>query len=87
MVITRYGHALTCRYIDVVEGGHPLPDVNGTLAANKIFELANTLTKADLVVCLISGGCSTLLSLPADGIELEEKRALTPAFSFGGNDS
>ena len=53
MVITRYGHALTCRHIDVIEAGHPLPDVNGTLAANKIFELVNTLTKEDLVVCLI----------------------------------
>ena len=54
MVITRYGHALTCRHIDVIEAGHPLPDINGTLAADKIFELANTLTKDDLVVCLIS---------------------------------
>ena len=84
MVITRYGHALTCRHIDVVEAGHPLPDVNGTLAANKIFELANTLTKDDLVVCLISGGCSALLSLPADGIELEEKRALTQQLLASG---
>ncbi len=84
MVITRYGHALTCRYIDVIEAGHPLPDVNGTLAANKIFELANSLTKDDLVVCLISGGCSALLSLPADGIGLEEKQSLTQQLLASG---
>ena len=81
IVVTRYGHTLNCKHIDVIEAGHPLPDANGTSAANKIFELARGLTKDDLAVCLISGGCSALLSLPADGIELEEKRSLTQELS------
>ena len=71
IVVTRYGHTLNCKHIDVIEAGHPLPDANGTSAANRIFELARGLTKDDLAVCLISGGCSALLSLPADGIELD----------------
>ena len=84
IVVTRYGHTLNCKHIDVIEAGHPLPDANGTSAANKIFELARGLTKDDLAVCLISGGCSALLSLPADGIELEEKRSLTQELLHSG---
>jgi len=77
LVITRYGHALETRWIEVVEASHPVPDAAGVSAAARIHTLVSNLTEADLVLCLLSGGGSALLTLPALGIELDEKRLIT----------
>jgi glycerate 2-kinase len=74
LVVTRYGHAVPCRAIDIVEAAHPVPDEAGTASAARMLQLIQGLTADDLVVALISGGGSALLSLPADGITSEEKR-------------
>ena len=81
LVVTRYGHTpprpegLPAR-IDVVEAAHPVPDAAGLQAAERILELTQGLTADDLVLCLISGGGSALLTLPADGISLQDKQAI-----------
>jgi glycerate-2-kinase len=77
LVVTRYGHAAKTRSIDVVEASHPMPDAAGLRAAQRILELVRGARPNDLVVALISGGASSLLSLPALGLTLEEKRELT----------
>ena len=79
LVVTRYGHipprpvGLTQR-IDIVEASHPVPDAAGQQAAQRILAMVQGLTKSDLVLCLISGGGSALLTLPADGLTLEDKQ-------------
>jgi hydroxypyruvate reductase len=77
LVVTRYGHGVACDLIEVVEASHPVPDAAGRAAAGRILALAQGLTEDDLALCLISGGGSALLSLPADGITLEDKQAVT----------
>ena len=77
LVITRYGHSLETRWVEVVEAAHPVPDAAGVSAAARILELVTGLGSDDLVLCLLSGGGSALLSLPIKGISLEEKRAIT----------
>lgn len=83
-VITRYGHAVSCRDIEIVEAAHPVPDEKGVAAARKIYELAASLTADDLLICLISGGGSALLSLPTPGLSFEEKRAINAALLKSG---
>jgi hydroxypyruvate reductase len=65
LVVTRYGHAAPCRRIEIVEAAHPVPDAAGRDAAERILELARGAGPDDLVLCLISGGGSALLALPA----------------------
>ncbi len=77
LVITRYGHAVPCKQVEIVEASHPIPDQNGLEAAARMLEMARGLTEDDLVVCLISGGGSALLTLPAEGITLEDKQNAT----------
>ncbi|WP_407123253.1 glycerate kinase [Bradyrhizobium sp. STM 3561] len=77
LVVTRYGHSAKTRSIKIVEASHPVPDAAGQQAAQKILDLVKSATPDDLVIALISGGASALLSLPASGITLEEKQALT----------
>ncbi|HYG86180.1 MAG TPA: glycerate kinase [Azospirillum sp.] len=74
LIVTRYGHGVPTRHIEVREAGHPLPDAAGTKAAEHILELASGLGPDDLLLCLISGGGSALLALPAPGLTLEDKR-------------
>ncbi len=74
LVITRYQHGLPCEKISVVEASHPVPDEAGNKAALKIIDLVTNLTEDDEVICLISGGGSALLTIPADIITLEEKK-------------
>ncbi len=76
LVVTAYGHRVPCRAIEVVEAGHPLPDAAGAAAAGRILDLVRGLGAGDLVLCLISGGGSALLSLPAPGLTLADKRAV-----------
>ncbi|MEO7010131.1 MAG: glycerate-2-kinase family protein, partial [Caldimonas sp.] len=70
--------------IEVVEAAHPVPDAAGRRAAGRIAELAHGLTADDLVLCLISGGASSLLALPAAGISLAEKQAINQALLRSG---
>ena len=77
LVITRYGHVAPCTHIRVVEAAHPVPDEAGLTAAREIMALVSDLGEDDLVLCLISGGGSALLTLPADGVSLDEKRSVT----------
>lgn len=79
LVVTRYGHAVPCRKIRIVEAAHPVPDAAGAAAAAEMLKLVQGLTADDLVVALVSGGASALLSLPAAGITAEEKRAVNKA--------
>jgi hydroxypyruvate reductase len=84
LVITRYGHGVPCRRIEVVEAGHPVPDEAGAAAAQRILALVSGLSEDDLVLCLMSGGGSSLLSAPADGITLAHKRAINQALLKSG---
>ncbi|MCE7508052.1 glycerate kinase type-2 family protein [Alloalcanivorax xenomutans] len=77
LVVTRYGHGLPTRHIEVVEAAHPVPDEAGERAARRILELARAAGPGDRVLCLISGGGSSLLSLPAEGVSLACKQTLT----------
>jgi len=74
LVVTRYAHGAPTRRIEVIEAGHPVPDAAGVRAATRMLELVRGLGEDDLVLCLVSGGGSALLSLPAPGITAEEKR-------------
>ena len=79
LVITRYGHAVPCSRIEIVEAAHPVPDEAGRQAAARILDMVQGLSADDLVLCLISGGGSALLSLPAPGLSLEDKQAVNRA--------
>ncbi len=76
LVVTRYEHGLECKHIEVVEASHPVPDAAGRDAARRMLEMVHGLTEKDLVLCLISGGGSALLALPAKNISLEEKQQI-----------
>jgi hydroxypyruvate reductase len=81
LVVTRYGHtpprpAGVPERIEVIEASHPVPDAAGLAAAERILALTQGLTADDLVLCLISGGGSALLTLPADGLTLEDKQRI-----------
>ncbi len=84
LVVTRYGHAVPCRAIEVVEAAHPVPDAAGRAAAARIMAMVGALSADDLVVCLISGGGSALLALPAPGLTLEDKQAVNVALLKSG---
>jgi hydroxypyruvate reductase len=84
LVVTRYGHGADTRHIEVVEASHPVPDDAGRKAAARMLEMVRGLDENDLVLCLISGGGSALLALPAEGITLAEKQALNKALLKSG---
>jgi hydroxypyruvate reductase len=86
LVVTRYGHAVPCERIEIVEAAHPVPDAAGEAAARRILELARGAGPDDLVLCLISGGGSALLALPADGLTLADKQAVNRALLASGAD-
>ena len=77
IVITRYGHALPLKRIRVVEAGHPVPDAHGEGAAREILALAASLGAEDLLLVLVSGGGSSLLSLPVPGVPMEDLKQVT----------
>jgi glycerate 2-kinase len=83
-VVVPHGAGLPLSQIEVIEASHPVPDDAGTRAANGILQQVSGLTADDLVLALISGGGSALLSLPAPGISAEDKRALTRALLRSG---
>ena len=84
LVVTRYGHGLPCRKIEIVEAAHPVPDARGEDAARRILALAKSAGPDDLVLCLISGGGSALLALPAEGLTLADKQAVNRALLASG---
>jgi hydroxypyruvate reductase len=84
MVVTRYGHAVPTARIEVVEASHPVPDAAGRAAAARMLQRVQGLTSDDLVICLISGGGSSLLALPAEGLTLEDKQAVNRALLKSG---
>jgi hydroxypyruvate reductase len=77
IALTRYGHALTLERIRWVEAGHPVPDEAGEQAAREMLGAARAIKSVDLLLALISGGGSALLSLPADGISIPDLRTVT----------
>src|SRR5271156_2457759 len=84
LVLTRYGHAVPCDRVEIVEAGHPVPDVAGERAARRILALARSLGADDQLVFLASGGGSALLSLPAPRLTLDDKQAVTRALLRSG---
>lgn len=84
LVVTRYGHGAKTRRIEVVEAAHPEPDRAGQAAAERILALAKAAGPEDFVLCLISGGGSALLSLPAEGLSLADKQAVNRALLRSG---
>lgn len=84
LVVTRYDYAVECQYLEIVEAAHPVPDAAGEQAAKRILSLVQNLSADDLVICLISGGGSSLLSLPAPGLTLEDKQAVNKALLKSG---
>lgn len=75
-VVTRYGHAVPTRRIEVIEAAHPVPDANSEHAAQRVLQRVRGLGPDDLVLALISGGASALLALPAPGLSLGDKQAV-----------
>ena len=86
VVVTRYGHGLALRHIECIEASHPVPDAAGQAAAQRILTLARSLRADDHLLVLLSGGGSALLSLPATGLGLADKQALSESLLRCGAD-
>lgn len=84
VVLTRYGHSSPTAHIKIVEAGHPVPDQAGMDGANKVLSLANELQAGDVLIALVSGGGSSLLTLPVEGISIEDMRKTTEALLRSG---
>ena len=84
LVVTRYGHSVPCRRIEVLEAAHPVPDEAGVAAARRILDAVRHLSADDLVIGLISGGGSSLLSLPLPGVSLADKQQVGRALLASG---
>lgn len=85
-VVTRYGHAVPCARIEVMEASHPVPDAAGLAATRRILSRLDGLTEKDLVVALISGGGSALLALPGGDLTLDDLKAVNSALLASGAD-
>jgi hydroxypyruvate reductase len=84
LVVTRYGYGETCKRIEIVEAAHPVPDEKGRAAAGRMLEKVQGLSADDLVLCLMSGGASALLALPAPGLTLADKQEVNRALLKSG---
>ena len=84
IAVTRYGHAVPCTRIEVLEAAHPNPDAAAVIAAERALELASGLGPDDLLLALASGGGSSLMTLPAPGLSLADKRAVNRALLASG---
>ena len=83
-VVTRYGHAVPTRRIEVIEAAHPVPDANSERGARRLLERVRGLTEDDLVIALMSGGASSLLALPAPGLTADDKQSINRALLASG---
>jgi glycerate 2-kinase len=84
LVITRYGHAVPTRQIEVAQAAHPVPDAQGIEATTRLLACLEGLTADDLVLCLLSGGGSALLTMPPPGVSLDDKRQVVAALLRSG---
>ena len=84
LVVTRYGHAVACKHVEIVEAAHPVPDAASVTAAQRMLSLVGDLGPDDVVLCLISGGGSSLLALPIGGLTLADKQAVNRALLKSG---
>jgi hydroxypyruvate reductase len=84
LVVTRYGHAVPCERVTIVEAGHPVPDEAGLHAAHRMLQLVEGLRTNDVVLCLMSGGGSALLPLPLEGLTLAHEQAVHRALLASG---
>ena len=84
VVVTRYQHGLLTNRVTVIEAGHPVPDEAGEQAAHEILRRVKTLTRDDLLLVLVSGGGSSLLSMPAGEVTMAELKATTQALLRSG---
>src|ERR1700722_14686927 len=83
-VVTRYGHAVPTRRIEVIEASHPVPDANSERGARRLLERVSGLGRSDLVIALMSGGASALLAAPAPGLSLNDKQGMNRALLASG---
>jgi hydroxypyruvate reductase len=86
LVIVPDGYSVPCERITVIEAAHPVPDMRGEAAAAKIMSLAQSAGPGDMVLALISGGASALMTLPAPGVTLADKRSITQTLLRSGAD-
>jgi len=84
LVVTRYDHGAHCRHIEVLEASHPMPDDLSQVAAQRMLESVQGMTSEDLVIALVSGGGSALMTLPAPGLSLAQKQAINKALLRSG---
>jgi hydroxypyruvate reductase len=84
LVVTRYGYQQACQRIEIVQAAHPVPDAAGLAASQRIAALVTGLTADDLVIALISGGGSSLLVAPGEGLTLADKQAVNSALLASG---
>ena len=84
LVVTRYGYDVPCKRIEIVQAAHPVPDAAGLQAAERIRQLVTGLTADDLVIALLSGGGSSLLVAPGEGLTLADKQAINTALLHSG---
>ena len=84
LVVTRYAHGMPTDHIQVIEAGHPVPDGAGEAAAAQILEQVSRLTADDLLIALVSGGGSSLLSLPVETVSMADLKAVTNALLRSG---
>ena len=84
LVVTRYGYSVPCEHIEIIEAAHPVPDEAGLRAAERLRAFVGGLTADDVVLCLISGGGSSLLPLPLAGVTLADKQAINRALLASG---
>ena len=84
VVVTRYGYDVPCQRIEVLQAAHPVPDAAGEQAARRLLQEVEGLTADDLVLCLVSGGGSSLLPLPLPGLALADLKNLNQALLASG---
>ena len=77
VIIVKHGQKASLKRVQVIEGGHPIPDTSGLRGARKLLKLVKTGERDDLLFSLMTGGCSALMPLPIDGITLPDKRRVT----------
>jgi glycerate-2-kinase len=85
-IVTKYGHSIPLKHIQITEAGHPVPDENGLNGTEKVLSVVNSAEKDDLIICLISGGGSALLPDVPEGCTLDDLKKLNTALLKCGAD-